>query len=74
MKPTGAQSMMNTKEVAAFLGVHVNTVARLVSLYKLPQIRLAPRCVRFQKSDVDGWVRSRRVANVSDHGRVLKGA
>lgn len=35
MKPTGAPSLMNTKEVAAFLGVHVNTVARLVYLYKL---------------------------------------
>jgi len=66
--------LMTSKAVAEYLGVHMNTIARLCGTYKLPHVRLTKRCIRFQKSEVDAWVRSRRVTGPKEHQGILKEA
>ena len=49
--------MLNAKEVAALLGVHLNTVKRLVQRGDLRAYRIATRGdMRFTREDVDAYL------------------
>ncbi len=71
-RPT--RTIMDSKEAAAYLGVHTNTLSRLVYTYRLPCSRLTARGgIRFFKSDLDEWLKNRRVNGLESHKRMLKG-
>lgn len=65
--------IMNTKELAAFLRVHPNTVTRLVGTYRLPCVRLTGKSVRFMRADIERWLSSRKVDSQKSHLKVIRG-
>jgi excisionase family DNA binding protein len=69
-----ARPIMDIEQAADYIGVHPNTMYRLVESYGLKVYRLtAGGCVRFRRVDLDEWVESRVVTNPSDHKRILRG-
>ena len=52
-----SQEMMNTKEVAAYLGVHEKQVYVLIKAQRIPATRVTGKWV-FPKHLVDEWIAS----------------
>jgi excisionase family DNA binding protein len=53
--------LLNAKQVAALLGVHLNTVKRLVKHGEIPHYRLGIRGdLRFDPADIDAWLATKR--------------
>lgn len=52
-------SLMTTREVAAYLNCSTNTVRRLAAGGQLPHYRLG-RMVRFRRAEVDNWLGASR--------------
>lgn len=64
-KPSGAaDSIMNKKELAAYLRLSESTVSDLVSDGKIPYIKLSPGQsggVRFSRRAIDKWLQEKAV-------------
>jgi excisionase family DNA binding protein len=54
-----SEKLMNVNEVAALLGLAPGTVYHLVSEKRLPCVRLSRRCLRFQPSAIEEYIRRR---------------
>lgn len=52
--------LLTTRQVAEYLGVHVNTVLRLCHHAGLPFYRVGTRDLRFRREEVDRWLEERR--------------
>ena len=66
-------SLMTADEVAAYLGVHPQTVRRLVKSKKIPKpIVLSPRNIRWHRGTLIKWARTGVIPG-SDNGTGKKG-
>ena len=54
--------LWESKQVCGFLGIHENTLYRLVREEKFPTVNLGGRRLRFLKKDVIAWIGRRRHA------------
>lgn len=52
--------LLDAESAAAYMGIHENTLYRLVKVGGLPTIRVTPRNLKFFKSDLIGWLEKRR--------------
>jgi excisionase family DNA binding protein len=52
--------LLTTREVADALGVSSATVLRRWRAGELPGFRIASNCLRFDKTEIDGWLQERR--------------
>jgi excisionase family DNA binding protein len=57
-------SWLSVEEIAADLGIKVNTVYRWIQRRNMPAHKLGRLC-RFQASEVDQWVPSRGVSQLA---------
>ena len=55
------EQYLNTKQVAEMLGLSILTVRDLVKDKKIPCYKLGHRTVRFIPSEIDDWVKTRRM-------------
>ncbi|MFP5219955.1 MAG: helix-turn-helix domain-containing protein [Actinomycetes bacterium] len=53
----GMSELLSLDQAAAALGVHRNTVRRLVARGELPAVRIGPRLVRVSSSDLKALCR-----------------
>ncbi|MDR7434027.1 MAG: helix-turn-helix domain-containing protein [Armatimonadota bacterium] len=49
--------LLNSYELAAFLGVHPQTIYRLCRTGVIPHIRISGRCIRFDPRAIESWLR-----------------
>ena len=49
------------KQVSELLGVPVGTIYGMVSLKRIPHIRLGKRFVRFSKNEIERWMKSHEI-------------
>jgi len=63
-----AEEMMNTKEVARYLGVHEKHVYAMISQKKLPATRITGKWV-FPRKLIDEWVESSAVSGLEQSVR-----
>lgn len=62
------EPLLNTPEVARILNVHPKTVGVWVKEGRLPCVRLAHRCLRFDPTALDAFVQSHTTtATAGDH-------
>lgn len=61
------EEYMGTGEVARMLGMHTNTVAKLVKKKLLPAERPGLRRLRFKRADVEAYLRGCRVGGEGGH-------
>jgi excisionase family DNA binding protein len=52
--------LMDAKQAAAYIGVHENTLYRLIQKNGFPTVRVTPKTMRFFKTDIVGWLEKRR--------------
>ena len=52
--------LLTTREVADALGVSPATVLRRWRAGDIPGFRIASNCLRFDKTEIDGWLQARR--------------
>jgi excisionase family DNA binding protein len=55
-----ADGLLDAEGAAAYMGIHENTLYRLVKVGGLPTVRVTPRNLKFFKSDLIGWLEKRR--------------
>ena len=53
--------LLDVKEVAELLGLAPGSIYQLISQSRITVVRLAARCVRFRRSDIDRWIAERVV-------------
>ena len=59
--PPNEKEYLDQAEAAALIGVHVNTMVKLGrSGEGPPRARVGPRLVRYRRSDLVGWMESRK--------------
>jgi excisionase family DNA binding protein len=49
------------KQVSALMGIPLGTIYGLVSLKRIPHIRLGKRFVRFSKAEIERWMKSHEI-------------
>ncbi len=50
------------QEVSEFLGISISTINRLVKEGDFPpKIKISPRRMVFMKSEIDEWIKSKRI-------------
>ncbi|MEN1968325.1 helix-turn-helix domain-containing protein [Lentibacillus sp. N15] len=54
---------ITVKEVAAYLGVHTDTVYCMVKLNQIPHLKLRNR-ILFTKDSIDSWIQDQANANL----------
>lgn len=59
------RNTITVKELAAYLGVHTDTIYCLVKLNKIPHLRLRNR-ILFTKESIDLWIQDQANANLHD--------
>ncbi len=52
---------MGYGEAARFLGIATGTLYLWVFQKKIPHLRFGPRLVRFSRTELEAWMRARRV-------------
>lgn len=52
---------LNYKQMADFLGVPLGTLYAMVNRKQIPHIRLGKRLVRFSKSEIEEWIKTRAI-------------
>ncbi|MGA2763938.1 MAG: helix-turn-helix domain-containing protein [Spirochaetia bacterium] len=52
---------MNTREAAALLGIAVPTLYAWTAEARIPFYRVSARRLRFDRSEIEAWIRERRV-------------
>ena len=52
--------LLDTREVARILGVHVQTVRRYIRSKQLPAIRLTPRLYKIRQGDLERFLLTRQ--------------
>ena len=55
------ENLLNYKEAAQYLSLKLGTIYAMVSRKQIPHIRLNGRLVRFNKSELDKWIKNREV-------------
>lgn len=55
--------MITVKEVAAYLGVHTDTVYCMVKLNEIPHLRMGNR-ILFTKDSIDWWIQDQTNASL----------
>lgn len=66
------EGLLDTREVARILGVHVQTVRRYIRSQELPAIRLTPRLYKVRRVDLEHFLHHRRtVADGSAAGSAM---
>ena len=58
---TPVTRLLTTREVAAWLGLSTETVLRMWRAGDLPGFRISGSCLRFDPSEVRGWLEGRRL-------------
>lgn len=53
------EDLLTIREVAAMLSVSTTSVRRYVAVDGMPHIRVNSRMLRFRRSDVQKWIRTR---------------
>ena len=48
--------LLTVREAAHFLGVAVGSLYHMISERRIPVVRISRRCVRFRRTDLEGWV------------------
>jgi excisionase family DNA binding protein len=56
------QRLVDYREAAVYLGVPIGTLRSMVSRKQVPHVRLTARIVRFDLSELDSLIATRRVA------------
>jgi len=56
MSESGCKLLLTIREVAELTGLAVGSIYHLVSQQRIPFIRLSRRCIRFRRSDLEGWI------------------
>lgn len=57
------KQLLTPKEAANALGVHLNTMYRLISTNEIPALRLGPRLIRIQQEDLHNYLKGQSNAN-----------
>lgn len=57
---TRRDGLLDTREVARILGVHVQTVRRYIRAQQLPAIRLTPRLYKVRQRDLERFLLARQ--------------
>ena len=57
---TENSNLLTSNELAEYLGVTAETVRLWRRTQNLPSIELTPGCIRFDRAEIDAWVRGRR--------------
>jgi excisionase family DNA binding protein len=60
--------LMDAKQASAYIGVHENTLYRLIQKDGFPTVRVTPKTMRFFKADIVGWLEKRRHGTPDHHG------
>lgn len=55
--------MITVKEVAAYLGVHTDTVYCMVKLHEIPHLRIGNR-ILFTKGSINRWIQDQTNASL----------
>ena len=55
---------LNSREAAAFIGVAVKTLYAWTAEERIPFYRISARRLRFDRSELESWMRSRKVEAV----------
>jgi excisionase family DNA binding protein len=56
------EGLLKIREVSQLTGLSVGTLYHMISERRIPVIRISARCVRFRRSDIDGWRAEKLVA------------
>jgi excisionase family DNA binding protein len=56
-------------EITEYLNVSVRTIDNLMKLHALPYVKLTRKCVRFPSTEVDFWLKQKRVERIERIGR-----
>ena len=54
---------LNLSQAARFLGMHRNTLQKLIGEGKVPHQRIGPRSVRFSRSELRDWLAGQSSTN-----------
>lgn len=52
---------MNAQQAADFVGLACKTIRKLTSERRIPYIKISARCVRYDRVQLEEWLRSRSV-------------
>ena len=55
--------LLNYKQTSQLLGMPLGTLYALVSKRRIPHIRLSNRLVRFDKTEIEAWLRQHPVGD-----------
>lgn len=55
------EQLLTKKEVAQLLGVSVKTIDSWICKGIIPHVKPTPGCVRFLRSDLEGWLKAKAV-------------
>ena len=50
---------MNAQQAADFVGLACKTIRKLTSERRIPYIKISARCVRYDRVQLEEWLRSR---------------
>ena len=70
---TEANNYLNTRQAAEIVGLAPKTLARYRIEGRGPVYHLFGTCVRYLRTDLDEWAKTRRRVSTSDDGTVLSG-
>ena len=62
-------NLLDYTEAAELLGVQRGTLYAWVSQRRVPHVRFSPRCVRFDKAELQRWVEGQRAKPGAARGR-----
>ena len=71
-----SEEMMNTKEVAQYLGIHEKQVYHLIKIKKIPSTRVTGKWI-FPKQVIDEWIKSstqKGLGEARQKGKRIEGA
>ena len=60
---------LKTGAASRYLGISRRYLAQLTSLGRLPFVRLGPRCVLYERSDLDAFIAEHRIDPAAVTGR-----
>lgn len=61
---------LSMKDITQYLGVSRETVVKWIELKRMPGHRVG-KCWKFQKEEVDAWIKSGKAADSEGNGQIL---
>lgn len=53
--------ILDYKQATEFLGLPIGSLYAMVSQRRLPHFRIGPRCVRFNRNELERWLAAKHV-------------